>query len=224
MFSAIARYYDSLNLILSLGLSWYWRKRFLKEVCLSDSGRGGAQGLALDVCTGTGTLIKGLLKSWPSAIGVDFSAPMLTAARKRAGKEKSVGLVLADAHNLPFAESSFDVVTIAYGVRNLSDLQNGLREIRRALKPGKPVHILEFGRPPNRAIAWAYHLYLARIVPVVGGMLTGSKWAYQYLNESAWAFPSGAFFCEVLEKSGFSVVAAKPLSGGIVYMYSAVRS
>ena len=213
MFGSIAQRYDLANHVLSCGFDFYWRKRVSKLV------RGWQPQRILDLATGTGDLALVLQKKFPEAevIGADFSAEMLEIAKRKGVHETMV----ADARQLPFDEAAFDVVTIAFGLRNLPDWSDGLREMRRVLKPGGHVLILDFSLSRVALIRGAYRFYLHRWVPMIGAVLTGEKRAYDYLGESIETFPSGGAMTRLMEENGFVSAAAQPLTVGIVTIYTA---
>ena len=216
MFGSIAQRYDLANHVLSCGFDFYWRKR------ASDMVRVWRPAKILDLATGTGDLALVLQRNFPEAevIGADFSAEMLEIAKRKGVRET----VVADARHLPFNDGAFDVVTIAFGLRNLPDWAEGLREMRRVLRPGGHLLILDFSLPKRALMRSAYRFYLHHWVPLVGSALTKQKTAYDYLGESIENFPSGAAMTRLLEESGLTGAVAEPLTGGIVTIYTgAVR-
>jgi demethylmenaquinone methyltransferase/2-methoxy-6-polyprenyl-1,4-benzoquinol methylase len=218
MFASIAPRYDLTNTIMSLGLCHLWRERFLAALPTAPTVR------ALDLCTGTGDLLPGLAKRYHAVTGSDFCEPMLAIARERMRKlQRPVTLIEADALALPFESGSFDLVTVAYGVRNFENLERGLKEIHRVLAPGGSVVILEFGQPTLPVFRELYQFYSRFFMPTIGGILTGNREAYRYLPKTAALFPSGTGFLNELSKIGFSNCSARPLSWGVAYIYSATR-
>ena len=213
MFSSIADRYDLANHFLSLGCDFYWRKRATRIVA------GWRPDKILDLATGTGDLALTLQKKLPAAqvIGADFSEEMLAVARRKGVRETQV----ADARHLPFAGGSFDVITIAFGIRNLPDWSEGLREMFRIIRPGGHLLILEFSMPSLPIIRAGYRFYLHRWVPLLGSTLTRQKNAYDYLGDSIERFPSGQAMLRLIEENGFTHAVAEPLSGGIVTIYTA---
>jgi demethylmenaquinone methyltransferase/2-methoxy-6-polyprenyl-1,4-benzoquinol methylase len=215
MFGSIAARYDLANHVSSCGCDFYWRKR------ASDIVANWRPQTILDLATGTGDLALVLQKKLKDAeiVGADFSEEMLAIAKQK-GLRRTV---TADAQQMPFSEGSFDCLTIAFGLRNLSDWGAGLREMRRVLKTGGHFLILEFSLPSAAPLRALYRFYLHHCVPVVGSWLTGQKTAYDYLGESIEQFPSGEAVLRLLEQNGFGKVASEPLTGGIVTIYTAVK-
>jgi demethylmenaquinone methyltransferase/2-methoxy-6-polyprenyl-1,4-benzoquinol methylase len=212
MFGSIARRYDLANHVLSCGFDFYWRKR------VSEMVRSWQPRRILDLATGTGDLALVLQKDFPEAkvIGADFAPEMLEIAKRKGVRET----VVADARHLPFDAADFDLVTIAFGLRNLPDWAEGLREMRRVLGTGGHILILDFSLPSAALLRAAYRLYLHRWVPWMGSVLTGEKSAYDYLGESIENFPSGSAMTRLMEENGFAGALAEPLTGGIVTIYS----
>jgi len=215
MFGSIAARYDLANHVSSCGCDFHWRKR------ASDIVANWRPHSILDLATGTGDLALALQKRLKGAeiIGADFSEEMLAIASRK-GLRQTVN---ADAQQLPFGEGSFDCLTIAFGLRNLSDWDAGLREMRRVLKIGGHLLILEFSLPSAAALRALYRFYLHHCVPIVGSWLTGQKSAYDYLGESIEQFPSGEAMVRLLHQNGFGKVSAEPLTGGIVTIYTAEK-
>lgn len=222
MFSRIASRYDLANRVLSSGFDLRWRRHLVRWANPQPGER------VLDVGTGTGDLLIELIKQQPSLqlAGVDLSREMLGLARGKFQRMRIPGISLleGDALNLPFRAQSFDAVTIAFGLRNLPDLQRGLREMANQLRhPGGRLLALEFSLPTGRCLQHLYPVYLRYVLPEVGGVITGSREAYQYLQRSIHSFPAPAEILEEFEEMGFSRVEAQPLSGGIVVAYRAIR-
>ncbi len=212
LFGAIARRYDLANRLLSGGLDIFWRRRAARLV------RSWNPGNLLDLATGSGDVALTLRKYCPDTriIGADFCVPMLQEARRKG----FVDVIAADGMALPFPADSFDVVTIAFGLRNMASYPGALEEMRRVLRPGGHVLILDFSVPPP-PLRWIYRPYLHYILPRIAGLLTGEMAAYQYLGESIEKFPSGEAMKELLRCAGFHDPKAEPLSGGIVSLYTA---
>lgn len=221
MFDDIAARYDLLNHVLSGGLDVYWRRRALRSVALT--GRE----VLLDVCTGTADVAIGARRCIPRArrvIGVDFAAAMLAHGRDKAVRASlgaAIALVRADATHLPVRGGSVDVATVAFGIRNVSDPLAACREMRRALRSGGRLAILEFAMPTGPIFGRLYAFYLWRILPRLGRALSGHRVAYQYLPDSVGVFASPAQFSATLEEAGFADVRATPLTFGTVYLYTA---
>jgi len=214
MFATIARRYDLANHLLSGGLDFLWRRRATEMVHDWDPRR------ILDLATGSGDLALAMTRACPDAllIGADFCPPMLQMARRKGLKT----LIVADALQLPFAEAVFDVVTVAFGLRNMASWEKALAEMRRVLRPGGHVLILDFSVPPA-PLRWFYRPYLHSVLPHLAGWLTGEKGAYEYLGQSIEQFPHGPAMCTLLEGLGFRETVHEPLSGGIVGLYAATR-
>jgi demethylmenaquinone methyltransferase / 2-methoxy-6-polyprenyl-1,4-benzoquinol methylase len=215
MFGRIAPRYDLLNHLLSMNIDRYWRARTVARVA-GILERPGAQ--ALDVCCGTGDLTLAL-QSRGRVFGSDFSHPMLVAARRK----RCPPLFEADALHLPIDEGSLDLATIAFGFRNLTNYRAGLAELRRVLKPGGTLAILEFSTPPNPLVAGVYGFYSRNILPTIGGMISGSKDAYVYLPESVRKFPNADGLAEQMRETGFVNVRFERMTAGIVALHLGER-
>jgi demethylmenaquinone methyltransferase/2-methoxy-6-polyprenyl-1,4-benzoquinol methylase len=214
MFGRIAPRYDLLNHLLSMNIDRFWRARTVARVA-PILARPGAR--VLDVCCGTGDLALALHGRGPSAriFASDFSHPMLVAARRK----RSPALFEADALQLPTSDASFDLATIAFGFRNLANYQSGLLELRRILKPGGTLAILEFSTPPNALLAGLYGFYSRAILPTIGGMISGSKDAYKYLPESVRKFPDAEGLANQMRDAGFVNVRFERMTAGIVALH-----
>lgn len=215
MFGSIAKRYDITNTVLSCGIHHLWKN---KTVNLIDPNS-----FVLDLCTGTGDLLAIMSKKQIRSVGADFCFPMLEVASKRQDIDKKNSLILADGTELPFADESFDTVTVAFGIRNIPQLDSGLHEIRRVLKKNGTLLILEFGQIENPFLRYFYGIYSKYFMPLIGKILTGNYNAYAYLPETASKFPCGKKFEAVLEKNFFSVKNIDTLSFGIGYIYHANR-
>ena len=217
MFDEIAPRYDLLNRLLSFGIDVRWRKR---AVAFLGEALAGRPRRLLDVATGTADLAVEALRLGPAEIvGVDISEGMLRLGAQKLAKRglmDRIALVQADAAALPFDDASFDGALAAFGVRNFEDLRAGLAGIRRVLRPGAPLVVLEFSQPTAFPVKQAYEAYSRHVLPRVGGAVSGNGEAYAYLPESVAAFPSGADFLQELEAVGFRETVAKPLTFGIV--------
>ncbi len=221
MFDAMARKYDRLNRVLSLGLDRGWRRATIRAL-------GDIRGKSvLDVATGSGDLALAALAAGAARVtAIDVSAAMLDAAAAKAGRcgcPQRVVLARAAAEALPFADDSFDAVCAGFGARNFADLEKGLAEMRRVLKPGGRVVVLEFSRPRALPLRPPHRFYLKRVIPLIGGALTGRRSAYAYLGESILAFPDGADFMNVLSRAGFSRVTCRRLTLGVCSIYTAEK-
>jgi len=221
MFDRIAPRYDLLNSLLSFGQACVWRRRIAQ--LLKDKKNLSV----LDVATGTAELLISLFSAGvdiSSAVGLDLSARMLAIADRKLRRRRLdsvVSLRLADAMNLPFGQSSFDVATCAFGIRNVTDAAAGLKQMHRVLKPGGKIFILEFSIPKNRVIRILYLLYFRNIVPLLGRLISGDSFAYRYLNMTSESFASGEEFCSLLQTAGFINAAVIPMTFGIVSLYYA---
>jgi demethylmenaquinone methyltransferase / 2-methoxy-6-polyprenyl-1,4-benzoquinol methylase len=223
MFGRIAPRYDLLNHLLSMNIDRYWRARTVTRAS-QVLARPGAR--VLDVCCGTGDLMLALEARSGSArvLGSDFSHPMLVAAGRKIEQRhfRSV-LFESDALNLPLADASLDLVTIAFGFRNLANYRRGLIELRRVLKPEGMLAILEFSTPPNAWFAALYRFYSRAILPRIGGWISGSKDAYTYLPESVRKFPDAAGLVDQMREAGFTNVRFERMTAGIVALHLGER-
>lgn len=223
MFDAIAGRYDFLNTVLSGGLDRYWRFRAIRSLGLTGKER------LLDVCTGTADVALAGARAPRGAarvVGVDFAGAMLahgvTKVRDQ-GLRQRVHLVRGDAMRLPVADGAVDAVTIAFGIRNVQRPDVACAELLRALRPGGRLAILEFGLPVIPAVRPLYLWYFNHVLPRIGRAVSRHTMAYDYLPQSVGSFPWGEGFARILRDAGFSQVAAKPLSLGIVYLYTAAK-
>ena len=221
MFNNISHRYDFLNHFLSLGIDKIWRKRaisYLKPLRPQQ---------ILDVATGTGDFAIQALSLNPTKVtGVDISEGMLTMGRKKLDKlhlSRKIELLKGDSENLQFPENTFDGATVGFGVRNFEDLEKGLSEIRRVLKPGAMLVVLEFSRPRGFPMRQLYNFYFKNILPGLGRLISSDKSAYTYLPESVEVFPDGTDFENILKKVGFKETACKPLTFGISSIYTALK-
>ncbi|MBO24096.1 MAG: ubiquinone biosynthesis methyltransferase UbiE [Verrucomicrobiales bacterium] len=211
--------YDLVNDIQSAGLHRLWKRKMAGLVALGESEQ------ALDICCGTGDLIVRLAKGGEGVVGVDMNGAMLNVARRRLAK-RNIGqsrLYQADALQLPFGDGQFDVVTIAYGLRNLADYKTGLKEIFRVLKPGGRLAILDFGKPPNRFVRGLYYQYLRWALPVFGWLFCGSPSAYAYILDSLEKYPAQGGVREMLSEIGFSSVNVVNILFGTMSLHIAKR-
>jgi len=214
MFGRIAPRYDLANHLLSGNLDRLWRRHTVRRV-RDVLERPGAR--VLDICCGTGDLAVALQKRTASRVlASDFCHPMLVAADR---KIPGGALFESDALRLPVREASLDLVTVAFGFRNLVDYDAGLREMRRVLRPGGVAAILEFSQPQNALFAAVYHFYSRRILPLIGGLITGSGDAYRYLPESIQKFPDAPELAAAMRRAGFDEVSFDRLTGGSVALH-----
>ena len=219
MFNNISHRYDFLNHLLSLGIDKIWRK---KAIHLLKSFHPQ---VILDVATGTGDFAIQAMSLRPQKItGIDISEGMLAMGRKKIEKLKlshKIELLKGDSESLQFPDESFDAVTVGFGVRNFENLEKGLSEIRRVLKPGASLVVLEFSRPRQFPMRQLYNFYFKNILPGLGRLISSDKSAYTYLPESVEAFPDGTDFENILKRVGFKETACKPLTFGISSIYTA---
>lgn len=218
MFSKVAANYDKANSVLSLGIHHLWRK---KLVALSKV-RSGMR--VLDCATGTGDLaieFKKVVGPKGSVTGTDFCADMmLTAPKKALSRGLDIKFETADVMNLPYADGQFDVVSISFGIRNVADPVKALQEMSRVLKPGGKVLVLEFGQATLPVFAPVFNFYSEKILPIMGGWITGQKDAYSYLQKSSAAFPCREGFLALMKQShAFSECRYESLTGGVAYIY-----
>ncbi len=218
MFDAIAPRYDLLNMVLSMGVDRSWRSRVIKRLMESGPTK------VLDVATGTGDLaVSAARAGCQEVVGVDIALQMLEVGRTkvaRAGLTERIQLLFGDAEGLPFADNEFDAATVAFGVRNFEDLDAGLREVSRVLKPGGRFIILEFSKPTAFPIKQVYGVYSRNILPRIGTWLSGDSGAYNYLPESIAIFPDGEDFLVRLEAAGFTNSRQERRTFGIASIYS----
>jgi demethylmenaquinone methyltransferase/2-methoxy-6-polyprenyl-1,4-benzoquinol methylase len=220
MFGAIAGRYDLLNRLLSLSIDRYWRRQ---SVGLIRSMNPGPRDRCLDLCTGTGDLLIDIgRKLGLSAVGADFCYPMLEQARaklKSAGLAGEIPLSSADALALPFPEGTFRFVTVAFGLRNIEFIEQGLKEMRRVLRSGGVLIILEFSQPVLPVFRSVFALYFKHILPRLGAWVSGAQGPYRYLPDSVGRFPSQLQLVRIIESAGFGNVQYRNLTGGIVAVH-----
>ncbi len=222
IFSNIASSYDTFNALASLGIDRSWRSALVK------AGRFDATSRALDIAAGTGDVSLAIAKkAAPAEVVVsDFAPEMLVIAEEKARSYQGptrLKFIEADAQALPFEDDSFDVVTVAFGVRNFPKRELNFAEVLRVLKPGGRYVILEFSRPPFAPWRAVYHVYLRGVIPAIGALLTGDKPSFVYLNDSIRRFPTQPELAAELKEAGFSAVEWKNLTGGIVALHTAVK-
>lgn len=221
MFDNISERYDFLNHFLSLGIDKIWRKKVRRHVAAT----GALQ--ILDVATGTADLAIELTKI-PNAkiIGIDISRGMLDRGDvkiERLQLEKRIQLQQADSENLPFEDETFDAITVSFGVRNFENLESGMKEMLRVLKPGGMLAVLEFSKPRNWFFSAVYWFYFKYILPTLGRLISKDATAYTYLPESVAAFPEGEKFADLAKSFGYSDVKFKGLTFGISTLYRCVK-
>jgi demethylmenaquinone methyltransferase/2-methoxy-6-polyprenyl-1,4-benzoquinol methylase len=220
MFDGIARRYDFLNHFLSLGIDLHWRKQSVKSLGLGEGE------ILLDVATGTGDQGFTALKAADiKVVGLDFSFNMLEIAEakiQKRGLSQRFEVIQGDAEKLPFADNSFDALTISYGIRNVGTISAALNEFYRVLKPGGRLSILEFAEPEGWFFGRLYRFYFDHILPRLAGMMS-SKSAYSYLPESVRHFPARSDFKDLLRAEGFQSVAHKDLTFGVTVIYNGVK-
>jgi demethylmenaquinone methyltransferase/2-methoxy-6-polyprenyl-1,4-benzoquinol methylase len=222
MFNAIARRYDLLNHLLSGGVDVYWRRRALY------AARDKRPQRVLDLATGTGDFALAVARLGPQqVVGIDMAIEMLRlGAAKVAAKGLSarVELLVGDAEQLPFQEATFDMVTGAFGVRNFGHIPSGLAEAYRVLKPGGQLLVLDFCEPTAPLFRQLYLFYFHKVLPLIGGLISGQRRAYAYLPRSVGTFPQGQAFVELLVAAGFSQTHYTPMTLGIAAVYQGVKS
>jgi demethylmenaquinone methyltransferase/2-methoxy-6-polyprenyl-1,4-benzoquinol methylase len=227
MFAGIANRYDLLNHLLSGNTDKRWRRLVAKR--LHDVlERKGAR--ILDIACGTGDLSLALAeKTGARIIGTDFCRPMLEIAARKARaatattNAEEIPFVEGDALSLPFADESFDAVTIAFGLRNLSSVEAGLQELQRVLKPEGRAAILEFSTPVVPGFRGLFKFYFTRVLPAIGGMVSGSRGAYEYLPDSVSRFPDQKRLAQMMREAGFEDIEYKNLTGGIAALHMGTR-
>ncbi len=218
MFDDIAGRYDFFNRFLSFGIDIWWRKKAIAQLASLQPKK------ILDVATGTADVALMMYKKLQpeKIIGIDISEGMLELGRKKIDKmgwEKQIELVVGDSEKINFSDSSFDAVTVAFGVRNFEDLEKGLTEIHRVLQPGGKLIVLEFSKPGNGLFNMLCRFYTGVIGPGIVQLFSKNKSAYKYLNDSVRAFPEGQDFINLLQNAGFTHTYLQPLSGGICTVY-----
>lgn len=222
IFSKIADKYDLFNALASLGIDRNWRTELVRACALTPSSR------VLDLASGTGDVAFALANLGRPAevVATDFVPEMLAVAERKAAERPPaapVSFSVADAQELPFDDATFDVATVAFGVRNFPERGRNFAEVLRVLKPGGRYVILEFSRPPFAPWRGVYHVYLRHAIPAIGGVLTGDRAGFVYLNDSIRQFPAQPELAAELKAAGFSAVSWKDMSGGIVALHTAVK-
>ncbi|MEQ8364101.1 MAG: bifunctional demethylmenaquinone methyltransferase/2-methoxy-6-polyprenyl-1,4-benzoquinol methylase UbiE [Cyclobacteriaceae bacterium] len=221
MFDNISGNYDFLNHFLSLGIDIIWRKKAIRQLTAI------APKQILDVATGTGDFAIEALKLNPDkVVGVDISEGMLEVGRIKMKERKldgKVELLYGDSENLPFEENKFDAVIVAFGVRNFENLENGLAEMLRVVRPGGKVVVLEFSKPRKFPFKQLYSFYFKFVLPKIGRWVSKDSSAYTYLPESVQAFPDGEGFVKILNHLGYKNTSCKPLTFGISSLYTGTK-
>jgi len=218
MFDAISPKYDLLNRLFSMGVDQGWRRKVIRLVAEEPVEQ------LLDVATGTADLAILAAKKVKHVTGVDISEGMLAHGRTKVKARKlehRITLQRADSAALPFADASFDAITVAFGVRNFEDLERGITDMARVLRPNGRLFVLEFSKPPNNLLGGLFRFYFHRVMPFVGKLVSKDSAAYTYLPKSVDAFPDGEAFVRILEKCGLRDAKAEPLTGGIATLYTA---
>jgi len=224
MFNKISSRYDFLNRMLSFGQDIRWRKKVSSYISKEKKYH------LLDLATGTGDLMLTIVKNNKSviqAVGLDMADKMLLIGQQKisdSGLENKVQMVRGNAENIPFESESYDIVTIAFGIRNVVDLQKSLNEIFRVTKNNGQVLILEFSLPSNKFIRKSYLFYFRYILPLIGSVISGDSYAYRYLNQTVETFPYGEQFCELMKEVGFNEVKLVPLTFGVASIYIGKKS
>ena len=224
MFDAIAARYDFLNHLLSAGIDRRWRKRAIRSLGLTGRER------VLDLCTGTADLAIAAVRAQPPAsrvVGIDFAGAMLRVGREKVARARladRVALVRGDATRLPAADASFDAITIAFGIRNVDEVARACAEMRRALRPGGRLAILEFAMPTMPGVRAIYRWYLQRVLPRVGRAVSRHDAAYGYLPASIGAFTAPEEFVKILRHAGFDDLRAVRMTFGSVILYTGRRA
>jgi demethylmenaquinone methyltransferase / 2-methoxy-6-polyprenyl-1,4-benzoquinol methylase len=219
LFSRIALWYDFLNHFLSLGVDIYWRRRLVRLV------RGEGRLVVLDLAAGTMDVSRELHRIHPEAriVAADFCLPMLRRGKRKISPMEPVHAVCADGLRLPFPDQTFDAVTIAFGIRNIRPRSGAFEEIRRVLKPGGRLCILEFGTAGRPVLKGFYNVYLRVVLPLVGRLVSRDKDAYRYLAETIAAFPGEEALGNELVAAGFEQVYYLPLTAGIVFIHVGLK-
>jgi demethylmenaquinone methyltransferase/2-methoxy-6-polyprenyl-1,4-benzoquinol methylase len=222
MFNDISVKYDFLNRFLSAGIDVSWRKKALKQLKEINPSS------ILDVATGTAdvAILAQKILHPKKIIGIDISEGMLDVGRKKIAKlglEKDIELLLGDSEAIKFEDNTFDAVTVAFGVRNFQHLEKGLAEIKRVLRPGGKLVVLEFSKPDSLLVKPLYNFYMKQITPNVGKLFSKNREAYKYLDESIRKFPEGKAFVNILDEVGYTKTLCKPLTLGICSIYCGVK-
>ncbi|MEQ6125181.1 bifunctional demethylmenaquinone methyltransferase/2-methoxy-6-polyprenyl-1,4-benzoquinol methylase UbiE [Pseudotenacibaculum sp. MALMAid0570] len=221
MFDNISQNYDGLNRVISFGIDVSWRKKVVKLVSKNNPKQ------ILDIATGTGDLALMMSQLNPDrVVGLDISEGMLEVGKQKiekAGLSNQIEMVVGDSENMPFDDNTFDAITVSFGVRNFANLDKGLTEIKRVLKPNGTFVILETSNPTKFPFKQGYKFYTSYILPIIGKIFSKDKVAYSYLCESANSFPFGEAFDNILKKNGFINTEYKPVTFGVATIYSATK-
>ena len=221
MFDAISGNYDGLNRVISFGIDIKWRNRVVAILKKKNPNK------ILDIATGTADLAINLVKTGAEQIiGLDISRGMLEIGEKKVadkGLDSTIEMILGDSENLPFEDDAFDAVTVAFGVRNFENLEKGLAEIYRVLKPSGTFLVLETSVPTKSPFKQGYWFYTKNILPLIGKLFSKDRSAYAYLSESAAVFPHGQAFNNILGKIGFIAMENKPQTFGVASIYVATK-
>lgn len=221
MFDNISEDYDGLNRVISFGIDVSWRKKVVKLI-----GENNPKQI-LDIATGTGDLALMMSELNPERIvGLDISEGMLQVGRQKVAKanlSNKIEMVVGDSENIPFPDNTFDAITVSFGVRNFENLDKGITEILRVLKPGGKFVVLETSNPTKFPFKQGYKLYTNFILPVIGKLFSKDKVAYAYLSETANSFPFGEAFNNILQKNGFKNAKNIPVTFGVASIYTALK-
>ena len=221
MFDNISKNYDGLNRVISFGIDVKWRKKVVAII-----GKNNPKQI-LDIATGTGDLALMMSTLNPDKIiGLDISAGMLEVGKQKIAKANltdKIEMIVGDSENMPFKDNSFDAITVSFGVRNFANLNKGLQEIKRVLKPGGTFVVLETSVPTKFPYKQGYRFHTSVILPIVGKLFSKDKVAYSYLSESANSFPFGEKFNNILLKNGFTTATDKPVTFGVASIYIATK-
>jgi len=217
MFNNISSKYDRINQVMTLNMDQNWRQT-VYNLSMQENPKK-----IIDIATGTGDIALCFANDDVEVIGIDNARQMLDIANQKKSSFKNIQFQLEDAENMSFENNSFDVATVGFGVRNFEDLNKGLNEIKRILKPGKKLIILETAVPSFFLLRLGYLFYTKMVVPFLGKIIAGNQQAYNYLSDSAEQFPHGKDFKEILEMNGFTDVTSIKLNLGIVNIYEATK-
>jgi demethylmenaquinone methyltransferase/2-methoxy-6-polyprenyl-1,4-benzoquinol methylase len=219
MFDAISKNYDGLNRVISFGIDIKWRKKVVEIIGQNDPKQ------ILDIATGTGDLALMMAKLNPDRIvGLDISAGMLAVGKQKIAKANlsdKIEMIVGDSEEMPFKDDTFDAITVSFGVRNFANLEKGVTEIARVLKPTGVLVILETSNPTKFPFKQGYKFYTNYMLPLIGKMFSKDKVAYSYLSESANYFPFGESFNNILRKNGFTNAEDQPVTFGVATIYTA---